>query len=80
MATKPRIPGPSVPVVGPNGLVDKEWYRFFSGLPVIYDGTSAPAADLGVDGDFYLRRGGAAGSDTAIYHKESGAWVALVTS
>lgn len=32
MSTKPNVPPPSVPIVGPNGLITKDWYRFFSEL------------------------------------------------
>ena len=32
MATKPKIPNASVPVVGPDGLMTPEWYRALSQL------------------------------------------------
>lgn len=36
-----------------------------------------PSASLGANGDFALRTDGAAGANTCIYHKETGAWVGL---
>lgn len=30
MATKPRLPNASVPVIGPDGRMTPEWYRAFS--------------------------------------------------
>lgn len=46
----------------------------------LYAGTGAPDNADGADGDFYFRSDGTVGADTVIYHKEAGAWVALVTS
>ena len=43
----------------------------------IYGGQGVPSASLGADGDFYLRSDGAAGANTTIYHRETGAWVGL---
>lgn len=37
-----------------------------------------PSAALGANGDFALRTDGAAGANTCIYHKETGAWVGLM--
>ena len=43
-------------------------------------GNGAPVAGLGNNGDFYFRNDGTQGANTVIYHKETGAWVALVTT
>jgi len=45
-----------------------------SALSVLRFGAGVPAVTLGVDGDFYLRTDGGAG--TAIYQRRAGAWVA----
>ena len=42
--------------------------------------SGAPSNGDGANGDFYLRSDGTAGGNTVIYHKEAGAWVALVTT
>lgn len=42
--------------------------------------TGAPNNAQGSDGDFYFRSDGTAAGDTVVYHKEAGAWVALVTT
>lgn len=46
----------------------------------LYGNTGAPNNADGSDGDFYFRSNGTAGGNTVIYHKEAGAWVALVTT
>ena len=43
-------------------------------------GSGAPSNGDGANGDFYFRSDGTAGGNTVIYHKEAGAWVALVTA
>jgi hypothetical protein len=45
------------------------------GSAKLYSGTGVPSAGTGVDGDWYLRKGGAAGS--RLYQKVSGAWQAI---
>lgn len=30
MATKPKIPNAGVPLVGPDGRMTQEWYRYFA--------------------------------------------------
>lgn len=42
----------------------------------IFAGSGAPNDANGANGDFYFRSDGTVGADTAIYHKEAGAWVA----
>ena len=46
----------------------------------IYAGTGAPNNSNGANGDFYFRGDGTAGANTVVYHREAGAWVALVTT
>lgn len=46
----------------------------------IYAGTGVPNDANGANGDFYFRGDGTGGANTAVYHKEGGIWVALVTS
>lgn len=43
-------------------------------------GMGAPDNAMGRDNDVYLRADGAVGTNTFLYHKESGVWVAAVTS
>jgi hypothetical protein len=43
-------------------------------------GSGAPNNANGNNGDFYLRSDGTVAGNTVIYHKESGAWVALTTT
>lgn len=43
----------------------------------LWGGGGVPSASLGADGDYYFRSDGAAGANTCIYHRESGAWVGL---
>ena len=45
-----------------------------------YGGSGAPNNANGSNGDFYFRSDGTAAGNTVIYHKEAGAWVALVTT
>jgi hypothetical protein len=42
----------------------------------IYSVLGVPPNTLGADNDYALRENGAAGANTTLYHKESGAWVA----
>ena len=42
--------------------------------------TGAPNNAEGADGDFYFRSDGTVAGNTVIYHKQAGAWVALVTA
>lgn len=49
------------------------------GLFNLHYGIGVPAATLGANNDFYFRGDGTAAGNTVIYHKESGAWVALTT-
>lgn len=42
--------------------------------------TGAPNNAEGADGDFYFRSDGTVAGNTVVYHKEAGAWVALVTA
>jgi len=46
----------------------------------LYAGSGAPNNTDGSDGDFYFRSDGTKAGNTVIYHKEAGAWVALVTA
>lgn len=46
----------------------------------IYAGDGAPNNAEGSNGDFYFRGNGTKAGNTVIYHKEAGAWVALVTA
>jgi hypothetical protein len=43
-------------------------------------GSGAPSDSDGSNGDFYFRSDGTVLGNTAIYHKEAGAWVALTTT
>ena len=43
-------------------------------------GNSVPSNGDGADGEFYFRGDGTAAGNTVIYHKQAGAWVALVTT
>ena len=43
-------------------------------------GNGAPDNANGANGDFYFRGDGTKAGNTVIYHKEGGAWVALVTA
>lgn len=43
-------------------------------------GSGVPNNADGADGDFYFRSDGTAAGNTVIYHKQAGAWVALVTT
>jgi hypothetical protein len=42
--------------------------------------TQHPSNADGSNGDFYFRSDGTGASNSVIYHKEAGAWVALVTT
>lgn len=46
----------------------------------IYAGNGVPNNANGNNGDFYFRGDGTQAGNTVIYHKEGGAWVALVTT
>ena len=46
----------------------------------LHGGGGTPAATLGANGDFYFQSGGTQAGNTVIFHKEGGAWVALVTT
>ena len=46
----------------------------------LYAGNGVPNNSHGADGDFYFRGNGTAAGDNVIYHREAGAWVALVTT
>jgi len=46
----------------------------------LYAGNGAPNNANGANGDYFLRGDGTVGGNTAIYHKEAGAWVAAVTT
>lgn len=46
----------------------------------LYAGTGAPNNANGNNGDFYLRGDGTQAGNTVLYHKEGGAWVALITT
>ena len=43
-------------------------------------GAGAPNNGDGSNGDFYFRSDGTVAGNTVIYHKQAGAWVALVTA
>ncbi len=43
-------------------------------------GNGAPSNAEASDGDFYFRGDGTVAGNTVIYHKQAGAWVALVTA
>ena len=42
--------------------------------------TGVPNNAEGSDGDFYFRSDGTVAGNTVIYHKQAGAWIALVTA
>lgn len=44
----------------------------------LYLGSGTPSAGLGTNGDVYIDKGGTASGKTVLYHREAGAWVALV--
>ncbi len=46
----------------------------------IFAGSGAPNNTNGADGDYYFRSDGTAAGNTCIYHKQSGSWVALITT
>jgi len=46
----------------------------------IYAGNGVPNNANGADGDFYFRGDGTQAGNTVIYHKQAGAWVALITT
>lgn len=46
----------------------------------IYAGNGAPNNSNGANGDFYFRGDGTQAGNTVIYHKQSGSWVALITT
>lgn len=46
----------------------------------LFAGNGVPSNANGSNGDFYLRGDGTQAGSTVIYHKEGGAWVALVTT
>lgn len=46
----------------------------------LFAGNGAPNNADGSDGDFYFRGNGTQAGNTVIYHKEAGAWVALITT
>ena len=46
----------------------------------IYAGNGAPGAGEGSNGDFYFQGDGTVAGNTVVYHKQGGAWVALVTA
>lgn len=46
----------------------------------LWAGLGAPDDATGQNGDFYFRGNGTAAANNVIYHKEAGAWVALVTT
>lgn len=46
----------------------------------LYGGSGAPNNADGGDGEFYFRSDGTVAGNTVIYHKQGGAWVALVTA
>lgn len=46
----------------------------------LYAGTGAPSNSDGANGDFYFRGDGTQAGNTVVYHKETGAWVALITT
>jgi hypothetical protein len=46
----------------------------------IFGGTGVPNNANGNNGDFYFRGDGTQAANTVIYHKQAGAWVALITT
>lgn len=46
----------------------------------LFAGSGAPNNANGQNGDFYFRSDGTAAGNNVIYHKEAGAWIALVTT
>ena len=46
----------------------------------LFAGNGAPNNANGANGDFYLRGDGTQAGNTVIYHKEAGAWIALITT
>lgn len=46
----------------------------------IFAGNGVPANANGANGDFYFRGDGTQAGNTVLYHKEAGAWVALITT
>jgi len=45
-----------------------------------YAGNGVPNNANGANGDFYLRGDGTVAGNTVIYHKQAGAWVALLVA
>lgn len=77
-----NLPGMKAPFVDPSSYVAQEgigevpsFLRL--GIFRIHAVIGIPSASLGADGDYALRFDGAAGANTCIYHKETGAWVGL---
>lgn len=50
------------------------------GVCHLYAGNGAPNNGNGANGDFYFRGDGTQAGNTVIYHKQSGAWVALIST
>lgn len=57
-----------------NYLIRRSGTKLVSSI--LTQGTGAPGAGLGSDGDFYFRTDG--GALTTIYQKRAGAWVGIV--
>lgn len=64
-------------------------YRSLTGQPTspielglfnLHYGIGVPAATLGANNDFYFQGNGTQAANTVVYHKEAGAWVALITT
>lgn len=49
-------------------------------VSAIWAGNGVPSNANGSNGDFYFRGDGTQAGNTVIYHKQAGAWVALVTT
>lgn len=70
----------------PLGLSDKFYPATASGAVAaqtacgIYGGSGAPTNGIGANGDFYFRSDGTQAGNTVIYHREAGAWIALITT
>jgi hypothetical protein len=60
-----------------EGVDGQPSQSMYLGTVRVWGVQGVPSAALGGNGDFALRSDGAAGANTTIYHKESGAWVGL---
>lgn len=54
--------------------------KTFLGLDNVIFGTGVPSSGVGSNGNFFFRTDGTQAGNSVIYHKESGSWVALITT